>query len=166
MIVSNINLGHEVMIDASSKINNATIGNKVKIAADVNLFGSAKNPIFIGEGTYIGPYCFLEGFNGEVHIGEHVSFAQRITLLSGSAPNGSEKMQRIFPILKGPVSIGNHTWVGAHCVIMPNVKIGNFCVIAANSFVNQSFPDYSVIGGTPAKLIRVLTEEEIKKLND
>jgi acetyltransferase-like isoleucine patch superfamily enzyme len=108
----------------------------------------------------------IEGFNGRVTIGSFVSFAQRITLLSGSAPNGSERMQRIFPIQKGNVTIGDHTWIGAHCVIMPNVELGKYCVVAANSFVNNSFPDYSIIGGSPAKLIRMLTQKEIKRLHD
>jgi acetyltransferase-like isoleucine patch superfamily enzyme len=64
------------------------------------------------------------------------------------------------------VSIGDHTWIGAHAVIMPNVELGKFCVVAANSFVNSSFPDYAVIGGTPAKLIRILNDNEISLLND
>jgi acetyltransferase-like isoleucine patch superfamily enzyme len=48
---------------------------------------------------------------------------------------------------------------------MPNVAIGKYCVVAANSFVNQSFPDYSIIGGTPAKLIRTLTDSEKEKIH-
>jgi acetyltransferase-like isoleucine patch superfamily enzyme len=86
--------------------------------------------------------------------------------MSGSGPNASEVMQRIFPILKGEVSLGDHTWIGASVVIMPNVSLGKYCVVAANSFVNKSFPDYSIIGGSPAKLIRTLTQEEIKKLHE
>ncbi|RYE13474.1 MAG: acyltransferase, partial [Rickettsiales bacterium] len=39
-------------------------------------------------------------------------------------------------------------------IIMPNVKIGKFCVVAANSFVNKSFDDYSLIAGSPAKFIK------------
>lgn len=166
MITSNINLGTNVFIDASSRVNNATIGSRCKIAAHVNIFGSKESPLVMGEDCYIGPYCMLEGYNGLVEIGSHVSFAQRITLISGSAPNASDRLQRIFPINKGAISIGNHSWIGAHCVIMPNVTLGKFCVVAANSFVNQSFPDYSVIGGSPARLIRTLTEGEIQILND
>jgi acetyltransferase-like isoleucine patch superfamily enzyme len=166
MITGNIIIGENVYIDPSSKVNNVIIDDNVKIANGVNIFGSKACQLKIGQGSYIGPYCMLEGFNGKVTIGSFVSFAQRITLLTGSAPNASEKMQRIFPLLKGAVSIGDHTWIGAHCVIMPKVEIGKYCVVAANSFVNQSFPDYSILGGSPAKLLRKLTEEEIKKLHD
>jgi acetyltransferase-like isoleucine patch superfamily enzyme len=58
----------------------------------------------------------------------------------------------------GSVVIGDHSWIGANSVIMPGVKIGRFCVVAANSFVNKSFDDYSVIGGNPARLIRKIKE--------
>jgi acetyltransferase-like isoleucine patch superfamily enzyme len=166
MIVSNIFLGSNVQVDTSAKMNNAKIGDEVKIAAQVNVFGAASHLIEVGEATYIGPFSMLEGYNAPVKIGCHVSIAQRVTILSGSAPNGSEQMQRIFPAIKGPVSIGDHTWIGAHAVIMPNVELGKFCVVAANSFVNRSFPDYAVIGGTPAKLIRILNDNEIALLND
>jgi acetyltransferase-like isoleucine patch superfamily enzyme len=166
MITSKISLAQNVFIDPSSRVNNVTIEDNVKIAAHVNAFGSPQNPLSIGRNTYIGPYCLLEGFNGQVSIGDHVSFAQRITLISGSAPNASEHLQRIFPIIKGPITIGNHSWIGAHCVIMPNVELGQYCVVAANSFVNTSFPAYSIIGGSPAKLIRSLSDAEIQQLQN
>jgi acetyltransferase-like isoleucine patch superfamily enzyme len=165
MIVGNISLGKNVFIDPSSRVNNVEIGDNCKIAGNVNIFGSLDKPLVLGRNCYVGPFCMLEGFNGQVVIGDNVSFAQRITLISGSGPNASEKMQRIFPKITGTIEIGCDSWIGAHCVIMPNVILGKFCVVAANSFVNKSFPDYSIIGGSPAKLIRHLTEKEINKLN-
>ncbi len=166
MITGNINLGKGVKIDTSSNVNNVLIGDNVKIASEVKLFGSEQYQLELGENSYIGPYCFIEGFNAKVIIGKHVSFAQRITLMSGSGPNASHLLQRIFPEKSAPVQIDDHSWIGAHAVIMPGVRLGKFCVVAANSFVNTSFPDYSVIGGTPAKLIRKLTAKEINQLND
>ena len=165
MITSNINLGSNISIDKTSTINNVVIGNNTKIAANVNIFGNEGSLLEIGESSYIGPNCLIEGFNAKVIIGSHVSFAQNVNLMSGSGPNASTKMQKIFPGIKGPVCIGNHTWIGASVVIMPNVNIGKCCVIAANSFVNKSFDDYSIIGGSPAKLIRKLSKSEIKTLN-
>lgn len=166
MITSNINLGKNVSIDTTASVNNVTIGDNTKIAANVKVFGSPSFPLEVGNNCYFGPNTLVEGYNARVTIGNHVSFAQNINLMSGSGPNASEVMQRIFPILKGEVSLGDHTWIGASVVIMPNVSLGKYCVVAANSFVNKSFPDYSIIGGSPAKLIRTLTQEEIKKLHE
>jgi len=165
MITSNITLGQNVFIDKSSTINNVTINSNTKIAAYVNIFGSHAHVLEIGENCYIGPNCLIEGYNAKVIIGSFVSFAQNIILLSGSGPNASHLMQRIFPLQKGSINIGDHSWVGANAIIMPNVRIGKFCIVAANSFVNKSFGDYSIIGGTPAKLIRLFSPEEIEKLH-
>lgn len=166
MITYQIDLGENVDIHHSSKVNNVTVGDRCRIAFNVNIFGSPESPMSIGDDCYIGPYCFLEGFNARVTIGKNVSFAQRITLISGSAPNASKKLQRIFPAIDGPIHIGDDCWIGAHSVIMPNVTLGTCCIVGVNSFVNKSFPDYSIIGGCPAVLIRRLTEEEIRRLND
>ncbi|MCZ8330810.1 MAG: DapH/DapD/GlmU-related protein [Flavobacterium sp.] len=166
MITSNINLGQNVSIDTTASVNNVTIGDNTKIAANVKVFGSPSFPLQVGNNCYFGPNTLVEGYNAQVIIGNYVSFAQNINIMSGSGPNASEVMQRIFPILKGEVSLGDHTWIGASVVIMPNVSLGKYCVVAANSFVNKSFPDYSIIGGSPAKLIRTLTQEEIKKLHE
>ena len=165
MITSNIDLGINVKIERDASINNARIGDNTKIASCVKIFGSVDNQLQVGNSCYFGPNTIVEGFNAKVTIGNFVSFAQNINLMSGSGPNASEKMQKIFPITKGPVTIGDHCWIGASAVIMPNCSIGNYCVIAAHSFVTRSFPDYSIIGGTPAKLIRTLTSSEIEILH-
>lgn len=165
MITSNIHLGKNVRIDKESSINNIKIGDNTRIAGRVKIFGSEEHILEIGKHCYVGLKCFIEGFNAKVIIGDHVSFAPNVNLISGSGPNASLVMQKIFPIVRGAVTIGDHSWIGGNTTIMPNVAIGKYCVIATNSFVNKSFPDYSIIGGSPAKLIRRLTEEEIAKLH-
>ncbi|MDI1318554.1 acyltransferase [Flavobacterium sp.] len=165
MITSNIDLGVNISIESDASINNVKIGDNTKIASRARLFGSPHYQLVVGENCYFGLNTIVEGFNATVTIGKHVSFAQNVMLMSGSGPNASEKMQRIFPIIKGEVTIGDHTWIGANVVIMPNVNLGKYCIVGAQSFVNASFPDYSIIGGTPAKLIRTMTTEEIQKLN-
>jgi acetyltransferase-like isoleucine patch superfamily enzyme len=166
MITENISLGKNISIDVSASVNNVSIDDNTKIAGNVKIFGSKLHQLLVGKSCYFGPNTIVEGFNSQVRIGDYVSFAQNVNLMSGSGPNASEIMQRIFPIQKGEVTIGDHTWIGASVVIMPKVTLGNYCVVAANSFVNQSFPDYSIIGGTPAKLIRTLTQKEIALLNE
>lgn len=164
MIYSNIVLGEDVQIDSSSSVNNVNIGNKVKIAKRVSAFGSKIKPLIIGEGTYIGMNSILNGYSEQLIIGKYVSIAQNVNIMVDSGPNASEVLQRIYPIKKGSIYIGDHSWIGASAIIMPGVHLGKFCIVAANSFINSSFPDYSIIGGNPAKLIRKITETEIKKI--
>ena len=165
MIFANICLGENVQIDPSSSVNNIKIGDNVKIAKRVSAYGSSENLLEIGTGSYIGMNSILNGFAAKMIIGSYVSIAQNVNIMADSGPNASQILQRFFPVKCGPVIIGDHVWIGASAIIMPNVRIGNFCIVGAGSFVNQSFPDYSIIGGTPAKVIRKLSDEEIYKIS-
>ncbi|MGI3784349.1 MAG: acyltransferase [Janthinobacterium lividum] len=51
------------------------------------------------------------------------------------------------------IEIGNDVFVGAGSTIMPGVRIGDRCVVAAGSVVTRSVPDGTVVGGNPAKII-------------
>jgi acetyltransferase-like isoleucine patch superfamily enzyme len=154
MKTSNITLGKDVVIDFSSTFNNVTIGDNVKIAKNCNIFGSNEHILKIGKESYIGMCSLLNGYASKLIIGKNVSIAQNVNIMTDSGPNASKEMQEYFPLINGPITIGDHSWIGANSIIMPNVDLGEFCVVAANSFVNKSFPPYSVIGGNPAKLIK------------
>ena len=164
MITSNIKLGKDVLVDSTSSINNVTIGDNVKIAKYCSVFGSPEHPLKIGNGSYIAMMSILNGYNAPLTIGERVSIAQKVNIMTDSGPNASPILQKAFPMQKGPVEIGNDCWIGTDAVIMPNVKIGSFCVIAAQSFVYSSFEDFSVIAGNPARLIRKLTKAELEQM--
>jgi len=154
MITSNIQLGEEVFIDPTTSVNNVTIGNHVKIAKFCSIFGSALHLLEIGDNSYVGMFSIINGFAAKVIIGKNVSIAQNVNIMADSGPNASPLMQKYYPLITGNVKIGDHSWIGANAIIMPGVELGEFCVVAANSFVNKSFPSYSVIGGNPARLIK------------
>jgi len=164
MKYSHLNLGRNVEIDPTTSFNNITIGDNVKIAKYCSVFGSQDNLLEIDSNTYVGMNTIINGFAAKVRIGKNVSIAQNVNIMADSGPNASLSMQKVFPIEKGPVTIGNHCWIGASVVIVPNVTLGEYCVVAANSFVNKSFPAFSIIAGSPAKLIRSFTEEEKKEM--
>lgn len=158
MKTSNISLGKDVIIDSSSTINNVFIDDGVKIAKQCSIFGSEKYILSVGSNSYIGMGSLLNGYRSQLTIGKNVSIAQNVNIMTDSGPNASEEMQHYFPLIEGPVEIGDHSWIGANAVIMPNVTLGKYCVVAANSFVNKSFPDFSVVGGNPAKLLKTITK--------
>lgn len=164
MIVANIKLGKDVEIESSSSVNNVRIGDNVRIAKRCSVFGAPDNLLEIGDCTYIGMNTLLNGFAAKLKIGSHVSIAQNVNIMVDSGPNASPSMQRVFPVEKKPVTIGDHVWIGTGVVIMPGVTLGDFCVVAANSYVNRSFDSFTIIGGTPAKVIRRFTEEERGKM--
>lgn len=58
------------------------------------------------------------------------------------------------PLKTAPVSIGDETMVGMGAVIQPGVRIGMHCVVGANSVVTKNVPDYCVVGGVPARILK------------
>lgn len=164
MRYANINLGKDVEIDPSSSVNNVTIGDNVRIAKRCSVFGSPDNQLEIGSDTYIGMNSLLNGFAAKLVIGSNVSIAQNVNIMVDSGPNASPAMQQVFPLEKKPVTIGNHVWIGTGSVIMPGVTLGDYCIVAANSYVNRSFDPFTIVGGSPAKVLRTFTEDEKHKM--
>ena len=62
---------------------------------------------------------------------------------------------------RGDIIIGNDVWIGYEAVIMAGVHIGDGAVIAARAVVTKDVPPYTIVGGTPARKIRMRFEEEI-----
>lgn len=66
-----------------------------------------------------------------------------------------------------PVVIGDDVWIGIRTVIMPGVTIGNGSIIGAGAVVTKDVPDYAVVGGVPARVLRYrkndITENNFEK---
>jgi virginiamycin A acetyltransferase len=66
---------------------------------------------------------------------------------------------------RGDTVVDNDVWFGYHVTVMPGVHIGNGAIIASGSVVVDDVPDYGIVGGNPARLIRLrYSEQEIARL--
>jgi virginiamycin A acetyltransferase len=66
---------------------------------------------------------------------------------------------------KGDVIIEEDVWIGSNSVILSGVNVGRGAVIAAGSIVNKDIPPYAIVGGVPAKIIKMrFTESQIKHM--
>ncbi|MGW6987653.1 CatB-related O-acetyltransferase [Streptomyces sp. NPDC054946] len=66
---------------------------------------------------------------------------------------------------RGDTVVGNDVWLGYHAMVMPGVRIGHGAVIASGAVVVEDVPDYGIVGGNPAKLIRSrFSAEDIARL--
>ena len=67
---------------------------------------------------------------------------------------------------KGSITIGHDVWIGMEACIMPGVTIGNSAIIGTRALVTKDVPDYAIVAGNPAKLIRPrFQERDIAILN-
>jgi len=55
-----------------------------------------------------------------------------------------------------PIYIGDDCWLGANCILMPGVRIGKGCTVGAGSIVTKDVPDWSVVVGAPARVVRTV----------
>lgn len=154
--------GYGLMIQRSAHINKpklVSLGRKVRIDRGVSFFLnkiSEKRPkIIIGNSVLIGPYCTL-GCSNEIIIEDNVMLAPHvhITDRNHTFEDVTVPINKQPAISTGPVIIKSESWLGYGCQIMPNVTIGKHSVVAAGAIVTRDVPDYSVVAGMPARVIK------------
>ena len=114
----------------------------------------------IGDRVSIGEYSHITCAN-KVVIGNGVLTGRFVLITDNSHGNNTKEIADISPLAReihsnGPVHIGENVWIGDKVTILPNVKIGKGCIIAANAVVTKDIPEYSVAAGIPAKIIKTI----------
>lgn len=113
--------------------------------------------VYVGEELYVVDDLHRDACS--LHVGDRVAIAQRVLIVLASYPNCSKLRERMGSIL-GSVTIGDDAWIGAGAIILPNVRIGESSVVAAGSIVTRDVPPRTVVGGNPARVLRMLEEEQ------
>jgi acetyltransferase-like isoleucine patch superfamily enzyme len=120
--------------------------------------GERKIRILRKTGMKIGKNCLINAkkFDSEpylIEIGDHVAITTGTTVVThdGSAWIVRQKIPDIDVF--GKIIIGDNTFIGANCLILPGTRIGCNCVIGAGSVVRGIIPDDSVAIGNPAKVV-------------
>jgi Acetyltransferase (isoleucine patch superfamily) len=109
-------------------------------------------------GVKIGENCRISNIKYStepylIEIGDHVAIASRTELITHDGGVWIFRHEQPEVDLFGKIKIGNNTFIGVGCIILPNSTIGNNCVIGAGSVVRGVIPDNSIAIGNPAKVI-------------
>lgn len=105
--------------------------------------------LYIGVRTSISPNCFIDACGGVI-IGDHVMISHMVSINSMSHESTPPYHR---PIMRRTV-IENHAWIGAGCIILDGVTIGEGAIVAAGAVVNRDVAPYTVVAGVPARKIR------------
>lgn len=133
-----------MMLSAWTEFNGKTYKPQIIIGDNCN-FGfcnhiTSCNQIKIGNNLLTGMYVIITDNNhGDINLSDLLLPPSKRVLTS-----------------KGPVEIGNNVWLGDKVTILSGVKIGDGAIIAANAVVTKDVPAYSIAGGVPAKIIKMV----------
>jgi acetyltransferase-like isoleucine patch superfamily enzyme len=102
----------------------------------------------IGENTVIGHHAILDARRG-LELGRNVNLSTGVWIWTEQHdPNDPD-----FAIVGGKVVVEDYVWVSCRAVILPGVRIGEGCVVAAGAVVAKDMPAWSIVGGIPATVI-------------
>ena len=156
-----------------------TIGNNTAIDDYVMLDAcmGKDNAITIGDNVIISKGCVVQAKTGTLSIGDRcdigvqtiITSVSSITLeesvlIAGNCYIGGARYHledKNRPVMeqgtysRGPLSIGEGSWIGASATVLDGVSIGKGCVIGAGSLVTGDIPDYAVAVGTPARVMKI-----------
>jgi acetyltransferase-like isoleucine patch superfamily enzyme len=145
-----------ISIGSNSRICN---GVELSCAEASDTIGSDPSMV-IGDNVSIGEYSHITCANKLV-IGNGVLTGKRILITDNAHGASNRKTLMLLPIERpivsnGPVIIENNVWIGEMACIMPNVRIGEGAIVAANSVVTKNVPPFSIVAGIPAKIVNQL----------
>ena len=122
------------------------ISIRVKHNADVS------PNIKLGDYSELGQHCLI---HAGVSIGSNVIMGPSVKIYT----RNHNFARKDIPIanqgkLTKPTVIGDDVWIGANVIILPGVSVGKGCVLGAGSVISKDIPEYAVVVGNPAKIIK------------
>jgi acetyltransferase-like isoleucine patch superfamily enzyme len=111
--------------------------------------------VIIGAKTVLGQECTISAYQ-HVRIGEQCVIADRAMFIDFD--HGTVEVERpirIQGIYKRDVDVGSNVWIGYGACVLRGVKVGDNAVIGTNAVVTADVPANAVVGGVPAKVIRM-----------
>jgi maltose O-acetyltransferase len=138
------------------------IGEKTILPASILKLPNPER-IYIGSYVSIGPKCSIViSKNSKLIIGDGTIVAPRCKFITANHNYDSADLKAIpYDNINfvGDIKIGDGVWIGDSVLVLSGVTIGNGAVIAGGSVITKDVPDYAVVGGNPAKIIKYRNSE-------
>jgi len=171
--IKNANLSFNGAIGGDTFVDEAQISGSFKSNKGCKLYKcELSGDISLGKYTSLwGPNLDIYSGNQKVIIGSFCSIARNVSMQTFN--HNSKKLSTYFigqnlfqekwgneTVSKGNIIIKNDVWIGSHCVVLGGVTIGNGAIVAANSVVTKDVLPFSIVAGTPAKVIGTRFDEK------
>lgn len=136
-------------------------GHHIEILEGSKVDGTSR----VGSYTYLGSNVCVTRST----IGRYVSIANNVSIGQGEHDLSRLSTSSIFydnpweTLTQGEVDIAPDAWVGVDAVILRGVKLGIGSVVAANAVVTKDVPDFAIVVGVPARIIRYRFEPDFQR---
>jgi acetyltransferase-like isoleucine patch superfamily enzyme len=122
-----------------------------------NLYRRGLGGLSLGDECFLGDECLID-LADAVRLEDQVTLAERVVLLTHmNVGYADHPLQKHFPAMSAPVSIGRGSFVGAGATVLAGVTIGAGSCVAAGSVVTEAVPAGTLVAGVPARPVRELS---------
>jgi acetyltransferase-like isoleucine patch superfamily enzyme len=133
------------------------LGSRVYLGHNAFMRAYPEGPLFIGDGCWIGPGCFINSYGG-VTLKKRVGLGPGVKILSSQHRGGTPGTPIIdTPLLAEEVVVEEGADVGAGAILLPGARVGAFAQVGAGAVVAGAVEAGAVVAGVPA---RVITDSE------
>ncbi|MBE7053785.1 MAG: CatB-related O-acetyltransferase [Ruminococcaceae bacterium] len=159
------------------------VSRRMKLAKKFRCFFARRICKYVGKdvniekGAHFGPDISIDDYSGigvncefytsgnEIIIGKYVMVGPEVVIYTSMHKSDDINTPMMFQgyTKKLPVKIGNDVWIGQRAIIMPGVEIGDGAIIGTNAVVTKDVPPYAIVGGIPAKVIKMRNATDNKE---
>lgn len=157
------------------KLNGAQAGQNSYLSPEAAIISEKEKHLVLGNHSYVAAHAYI---TGAVQLGDHCTVNPFVTL-RGPIKMGQGVRIGAYACLIAQnhgfsrtdipvyrqlhtsrgITIGDDVWIGSHVLIMDGVSVGNHVVIAGGAVVTKDVPDYAIVGGNPARIIRMRSRQ-------
>lgn len=151
-------MGRPILISDISKL---CFSKKVRIYPGLRCELEGENSYLkIGENTSIGQNFHVVAYNNPLIIGKNVTISGNVFITN--CDHSYDKLDTHIleqPIIEKKTIIGDNCFIGYGAVIQAGTILGKQCIVGSNAVVRGEYPDYTVIAGNPARIIRQYNQQ-------
>ena len=157
------------VIAPTLRANGAAIGQRVRFRSPLIIHNSCSErrryyqQLEVGDDCYFGRELFLD-LQDKIVIEDQVTISHRVMILTHTDAGSSPLRDEFVPTTQGPVIIRRGAYIGANVTILQGVEIGESSIVGAGAVVTRSVPPASVVAGVPARTVKTLNLEHLKRL--
>ncbi|MBD3864141.1 acyltransferase [Olleya marilimosa] len=134
-----------------------SIGVNSRVCSSVRFLGNGD--VEIGDNVWIGPQTLISSSKpATIKIKSHVGIGPQVYIATGTHKIDYTGVSSLGAGINLDIVIDEGAWISAKSVLIPGVRVNRRAIVAAGAVVNKDVPENTMVGGVPAKVIKILKD--------